>query len=206
MSEELKAPFHDLAMQLYSKVMFEKEIAKACGVGKTAIFNWRRKNALPPHGIHSPKNFKHGACMANPRLYTVWSSMKHRCEDPKREKYKDYGARGITVCKAWHDPMAFIDWAVTSGYKPGLQLDRKDNDKGYCPENCHWVTPKQNSNNRRSNQFITISGETKTISAWASLTGISPNTLYSERREKGSECVKQTIIKALGAKQIGKVA
>lgn len=205
--DELKADFQELALKLYKSGMFDKEIADRCGVCKTTIFNWRSKNKLPPHGVHTPKNSKHGAWTFSQRLYTVWSSMKHRCEDPKREKFKNYGARGITVCKIWHDPMAFIEWAITHGYKPGLQLDRKDNDKGYCPENCQWVTPKQNSRNRGNNQNLTVGTETKTISEWAEITGISANTLYWDNRNKGANYAKSKISNALDrGKQNGKVA
>lgn len=93
----------------------------------------------------NPRNTKHGAYKRNPTLYGVWNTMKHRCEDKKRTKYKDYGARGIKVCADWQDPNAFIDWALANGYERGLQLDRINNDGNYCPENCRWITPKENS-------------------------------------------------------------
>ena len=62
-------------------------------------------------------NHTHGAVKRDKRLYGVWNSMMHRCENPNREKYKIYGARGISVCDAWRDPNAFIDWAYENGYR-----------------------------------------------------------------------------------------
>jgi hypothetical protein len=67
---------------------------------------------------------------------------------------------------------------MSSGYKEGLTLDRIDNNKGYSPDNCRWVTVKEQSNNRRSNTHLVFRGERKTVTQWADETGISRETLY----------------------------
>lgn len=139
------------------------------------------------------RNFKHGAYMRNKRLYGIWSTMKHRCENPKREKYKDYGARGISVCDEWKDPNRFIDWAMGNGYSNGLQIDRIDNNKGYSPDNCRWVTPKENSRNRRNTVCITVNGVQKSAVEWAGIAGISQYTIYWWVREKGAEYAEYRI-------------
>lgn len=87
------------------------------------------------------------------RLYSVWRAMLQRVGVTKgaTEKVKhDYKYRGITVFDEWLVFENFRDWALSHGYKDGLQIDRRDNDKGYCPKNCRWVTPKENTNNRRN--------------------------------------------------------
>lgn len=132
------------------------------------------------------KNWKHGAYTRDERLYSVWSTMLHRCNDPKREKYKDYGARGISVCKEWEDPNAFMDWAYCNGYAKGLQLDRIDNNGNYCPENCRWTTPKENSRNRRNTIFLTINGVTKCVAEWCETINVSKYTVYWWIRKKGA--------------------
>lgn len=139
------------------------------------------------------RNYKHGAYCRNMRLYSVWSAMIHRCEDPKREKYKDYGKRGISVCKEWHDPNTFMDWAFENGYSKGLQLDRVNNDGNYCPDNCRWVTPKDNSRNRRNAVFLSVQGETKSVAEWCELKPISPYTVYWWVREKGKAYAEQRL-------------
>ena len=112
---------------------------------------------LKPYQAYSHRI--HGACCDHPDLYGVWCSMKSRCENPNRPKFKDYGNRGIEVCEEWQDSWNFVQWAVSHGYRKGLQLDRIDNDKGYSPDNCRFVTPKENSRNRRNTKFLTIKGE-----------------------------------------------
>lgn len=133
-----------------------------------------------------------GAWKRNRRLCNVWISMIHRCEDPKREKYPSYGGRGITVCAEWHDANAFIDWAERAGYAEGLQLDRIDNDGPYSPENCRWVTVKENARNRRDSKRLTLLGMTKTVAEWCEVVPISRFTLYSWYSRHGEkECERR---------------
>lgn len=93
---------------------------------------------------------KHGK--SRTPLYTVWKGMMTRCGlmgKPNKQEVKNYVNRGITVCEEWRVFENFERWALANGYAKGLELDRRDNDKGYCPENCHFVTDKQNTRNRR---------------------------------------------------------
>jgi hypothetical protein len=88
-------------------------------------------------------------------LYKLWGSIKSRCNNENTENYKMYGARGIKMCEEWsNDPLAFYNWAMNNGYKKGLQIDRIDNYKGYSPDNCRFVTCKENCNNKRNNAKI----------------------------------------------------
>ena len=91
--------------------------------------------------------YKHG-CL--PRgLYGTWSNMKERCYKPKNTAYKYYGGRGIEVYLVWKKNFkAFRDWALMNGYKEGLTIDRVDNNRGYYPDNCQWITRAENSKKR----------------------------------------------------------
>lgn len=109
--------------------------------------------------------------------HAVWHSMKQRCTDPNHPAWKNYGGRGITVCERWlHSFENF--WAdMGPTYQPGLDLDRANNDLGYSPENCRWVTRSANCRNKRRARTITINGETIHLKELAEQTGIGYTTL-----------------------------
>ena len=71
-----------------------------------------------------------------------------KCADEKKKHH--YQDRGITICDEWLVFENFRDWALSHGYSDDLEIDRRDNDKGYCPENCRWVSRRGNVNNRRN--------------------------------------------------------
>lgn len=111
-------------------------------------------------------NKKHGHCYTP--LWRNWKALLHRCLNPNHKRYKDYGARGISVCKEWKVYETFRDWALTNGYQAGLIIDRRDNDGNYEPGNCRFVTYQQSNRNKRDmSRLITLFGETKTIKEWA---------------------------------------
>jgi hypothetical protein len=88
------------------------------------------------------------------KLYNVWIDMKRRCRNHTRHDYYLYGGRGISVCPEWSTWAAFEQWAKQAGYAEGLSLDRIDNSRDYAPENCRWITVKEQSRNRRSNRPV----------------------------------------------------
>lgn len=153
---------------------------------------------IKPKGT-SARCWKHGAWLRDKKLYSIWSTMIHRCEDAKREKYRDYGERGIVVCEEWHDANKFMDWAFSNGYEEGLQIDRIDNNGNYEPSNCRWVTPKENSRNRRNTVYLTIDGETKCVAEWCEELDVSQYTVYWWIRKKGKEYAEQRIKERLAS-------
>ena len=92
------------------------------------------------------------------RLRWVWKGMRQRCNNPNNPAYKNYGGRGIEVCREWDTFAGFMkDMART--YQVGLMIDRIDNDGNYCAENCRWTTRKVQNENKRSNVRYEIDGE-----------------------------------------------
>lgn len=127
---------------------------------------------------------KHG--MTNTRLHHIWTNMLQRCFNVKNPKYKNYGARGIKVCKEWTEFLNFYNWAVNNGYKKELTIDRINVDGNYCPENCRWVDSIVQMNNRTDNRWITYQGETHTLAEWGRLLG-EKGELFKSRIAKGWE-------------------
>ena len=115
---------------------------------------------------------------ADTPIYRSWQSMKRRCYKITARRYKDYGGRGIRVCKHW---MKFENFLRDMGPKPtGMTLERIDNNKGYYPSNCKWASYKEQARNRRrKTRLITFKGRTQCLLDWAAEVGIKPTTLYA---------------------------
>lgn len=107
------------------------------------------------------------------KVYAVWKAMRQRCNNPRNDEYHNYGGRGIKVCARWD--AGFMNFLEDMGPCPkGMTLERKNNDLGYSKRNCAWVGHETQSNNRRGLNYVTISGVTRTATAWARINGIRP--------------------------------
>lgn len=150
--------------------MFAKPMYKSCGC-------LRLKMTVERNSTHGGTNHP---------LYQEYLSMLQRCYSKNHKAYADYGGRGITVCKEWLDsPQAFYDWVESIGGRPErYTLDRIDNSKGYSPDNCKYVSMREQSRNKRSNIQITHNGVTKCLTDWALEYGIN-NETARQRYHKG---------------------
>lgn len=121
-----------------------------------------------------PKEF-HG--YSGTPTYRVWNSMRQRCHDSNHSAYYRYGARGIKVCDRWLESLAaFVE---DMGERPrGMTIDRIDNEKGYFPGNCRWVTPRQQSRNRRDNLRISVGGRKRMAVDVAAENGVGAHMFY----------------------------
>jgi len=95
-----------------------------------------------------PKELIDGYSYKKHPLYARWTCMKDRCRNPNSKDYHKYGERGITVCEEWLD---FKNYVRDIGLPPyeSASVDRIDNTKGYCKDNCRWATKKEQTDNRR---------------------------------------------------------
>lgn len=112
------------------------------------------------------------------RLYTIWQGMKDRCYNSNSSHYYLYGERGIGICEEWKSNYpSFREWAIKNGYNSKLTIDRIDNNKGYEPDNCRWISYERQNLNKRTNVKLTYKGQTKCISEWSKELGISQSLI-----------------------------
>ena len=134
------------------------------------------------HDICIKRNVTHG-CSKTDTLYNIWKSMRGRCFNTNDKSYINYGERGITICKEWEKYPSFKEWALSNGYKPGLSIDRINNDGNYCPENCRWTTREIQNSNKRSNVFLAYNGEVYTPKELARIKNIPVHRIYDRRHD-----------------------
>lgn len=126
---------------------------------------------------------KHGG--SYDRLYCIWSGAKSRCCDNNNKNYEQYGGRGIQMRNEWIDNYSsFKEWALANGYNDNAEkfectLDRIDPNKGYSPDNCRFVSIKEQQNNRRNNRVYMVNNERKTLTQLSEEYGINYATLQS---------------------------
>ena len=121
-------------------------------------------------------------------LYDTFIAMHERCENKKHINYKNYGGKGICVCKEWRRKGGFLDfkkWAMENGWVKGLTLDRIENDKGYYPSNCRWVTRLQQCYNKTNNILYNYGGIEMPLGMIAKLENVKYGKLYLRVRQKG---------------------
>ena len=132
------------------------------------------------HGLHTTKE------------YRLWQGIIQRCTNPNAQHYARYGGRGIKVCRTW--VKSFEAFLADVGFAPSNlhTLDRKDNNKGYYPQNVRWATRAEQSNNRSTNLFDTVKGFTGTLSEIAAEFDVRYSTVTQRYRRglRGEELIQ----------------
>lgn len=116
------------------------------------------------------------------KLYDVHRQMVRRCTNPESKDWSRYGGRGITIFEEWMDVRAFVEWAMGSGYKENVTIERIDFNGNYNPENCTWILNEKQSHNTSRNKFLTFQGETHHVMDWSRITGIHFQTILRRMR------------------------
>lgn len=150
-------------------------IGKVLANGGTKSCGCLRRDLMTKHGLSK-----------NPKIkteYKTWKSILNKCNNPKASNYKDYGGRGISVCKRWED---FNNFITDMGLKPckTLSIERINNDGDYEPNNCKWATDTEQNRNKRNIRIISFNGESLLLEDWARKTGLSKQCI-SYRLKKG---------------------
>ena len=127
--------------------------------------------------------------MTDKRLREIWRSMKKRCYNPNCKDFAHYGRHGIRVCQEWQDFEPFKEWALQHGYDDTKTLDRMNNNVGYSPTNCRWISRRHQAYNRTTNVFYTVNGHTRTLKEWSEIYGI-PDDVIIHRINEGWDVEK----------------
>ena len=125
-----------------------------------------------------------------------------RCYSPNSDRYKNYGARGITICDEWkNDYSNFYKWAYNNGYNDNLTIERIDINGNYEPSNCTWISIKDQAKNRTSNKWVYLDDVKYSPSELERIYKISVNTIYARiaRGDKG-----YAVVRPLGQRQFRK--
>lgn len=122
------------------------------------------------------------------RLYRILSKIKQRCYNKNNKNYNRYGGRGIYVCDQWlNDNSSFVEWAYENGYSKELTIDRIDSGGPYSPDNCRWITNKDNARYKSTTNLYTVNDLTMTGKQWSLYLGLGVNRINTYAREYGKE-------------------
>lgn len=155
----------------------QKVSQKQSHVEKTPAFQERKRKKNPPPGPNARQSHP---------LHRTWANMIQRCTNPNNTSYHRYGGRGIKVCKRWRNFLLFIE-DVGVKPTPNHTLERKNNDKGYCPENVRWATFKEQHSNREDSRFLTLGSKCLSLPEWSALTGLPQHCIRSRLKRGWSE-------------------
>lgn len=153
-----------------------------------------RIKTLTAHSLISGRSTKCRSCatrishsrdFSNDPIKIVFQGMKQRCYNSNVRSYKNYGAKGITICDEWlENPTLFYEWAYDNGYSKGLSIERKNVHQGYSPSNCTFIPKSEQSKNRNMSHMISIKGKTLCLSDWCRIYNIKAPTVMA-RYNKG---------------------
>lgn len=152
-----------------------------CGTEKVVLGGTLRSGVSQRCGSCSSKRSNRTHGMSETRAYSIWCGIVKRTENPACAAYKNYGGRGIRMCKRWRE--SFEKFYVDMGEPPpGKLLERKRNNGPYSKANCIWATREDQARNKRNNILITHKGKTKLACDWADQLGIPRPTVYDRIR------------------------
>ena len=140
--------------------------------------NQRNRGVKPPRYLHKKKDHL--------SLWYRWHGIKRRCLNESDERYHQYGGRGIKVCDEWLESFDnFAEWALSHGYEENLTLERIDVNGNYCPENCKWITLREQAFNKRDTKWVEYKGEHVQLKILCERLGVTYDTVHDRIYKRG---------------------
>lgn len=159
-----------------------------CGTIKSVNGGTLRRGLSKSCGCLRDETFRetktHPLKKAHPAEYATHARLFMRCNNKNSSDYKDYGARGISVCARWTGKEGFKNFMADMGPRPSQRhsIDRINVNGNYEPDNCRWATSKQQTRNYRRNRMVTIDGDTKCLKEWCEERGVSYTRTFQRLR------------------------
>lgn len=174
-------------LRYYKRSEYGKKFVQVkcvCGSKKVVLFDSLMRGRTKSCGclrreISRQRATKHGY-RYTPE-YVIWCHILARCLNPKIERYKNYGGRGISIQKEWTGDGGFERFLSHIGKRPSSdhQIDRIDNDVGYIPGNVRWSTRRIQSRNKTTTRRLTWQGKTRSLIDWSELLKVNYWTLHA---------------------------
>ena len=157
-------------------------VCTECGFHKYshygAIAGEKSITTICKHLQHNGNYISYGYQWENKRIGHIFRGMTRRCYNKNDRAYKWYGAKGIKICDEWiNNPKSFEEWALKNGYANNLTIDRINEDKDYCPENCRWISSVDNAKYKSTTKLTTVDGVSHTGKEWADECNLGCNTI-----------------------------
>lgn len=145
---------------------------------------------------HESRNTRHGMAREQGEgkhpVWLAWASMNQRCYDVHATNYKDYGGRGIKVCRRWVVFENFRDDMLPTWFSGGT-LERDDNEGDYSPQNCRWATKKEQARNRRSTRWVEVFGERMSLAEAVERFGVVKYGIVLQRIDRNGWSIEDAL-------------
>lgn len=152
-----------------------------CDCGNTTVVTgvYLRNGSTKSCGCLKHVSYTETHGKSKDRIYSIWRNMRNRCNLKNHPAYKYYGARGISVCEEWDSSFeSFYSWSLNHGYNNDLTIERKDNNKGYNPDNCEWIPMNLQQRNRRNVELYDYNGKSQSLTEWCEELHLPFKTIY----------------------------